>query len=266
MPAIDFNDLFQQADRMRNNGKVGEAIEAYKDIARLSKEDNELDLLGRALHMAGVSAKENVEPGKGEYYNLALQFLNAAIAIFQQTGNQLELGAVYRDMAIVNDYANHPNNAVTYFQKSISILEPIGNYQHLAITYDKFGLHFYKLSQFKQAQDYINKALELFRQTTPGFFHATTLFDLSRVKFKLSDYDQAYELAKESLSYFEADHGAISHIRRQAQINGALAVITAKLGQNDQAKSYFQKYQKLLTQLDPLTGKVVSSDIEELAK
>lgn len=264
MPSIDFDSLFTQANFLRDGAKVDQAISAYKDISRLATESHEDSFKAQALHLAGVSAKEAVISLESSYYRDALNFFASAQVLYQSLGDQKMLGALYRDIAICGDYAGDSQTAVTYFQKAIETLEPINAFGELAITYDKLGLHFYKLGQFDEAQKFIAKAMELFRnEPTAGFFRATTLLDSARVYCKLGDFDLALKLATESISWFEAEHPGQNFARRLAQLHGLLTFIYNQLSERKKSETHYQQYQDLLKTFDPLAVKVIERDLAE---
>jgi tetratricopeptide (TPR) repeat protein len=262
---IDFENLFLQADNFRNSARVKEAIAAYEDIASLAQEEHMLDLQARALHMAGVSAKESVTDQKSSYYRDAQNYFDLATKIYQQIDDQVGLGDVYRDRAITADYAGDSVMAEEYFTKSLEILKQTEAVDHLAITYDKLGVHFFKLGQLNEAEEKINQALELVHQTPlAGFVLATILLDLARVLYKKGDFRGAKTRAEESLSWFEADHDQEKYDRRLAQLYSLMSLIQAQLNQDQSAKSFWQKYQNLLVSFDSEAIHVLQKDLENL--
>lgn len=266
MPAIDFENLFEQANRLRDSARVNEAISVYQDIAGLATENHELFFKARALHLAGVSAREAVKDKNSSYCRDAFTYYRQAEEIYRFLKDSQKLGALYRDMGITADYAADYANAPIYFQKALALLQDAEAFGELAITYDKLGLHFLKLGQLEEAKKFINQALDLLRrEPTAGFFRATTLLDLSRVHFKLKQFDRALELAEESLGWYSADHPGKEYTRRLAQLNGLISLIHTELDNQKQAQKYFFKYQALLKTFDPLAAEVLIRDWHELA-
>lgn len=266
MPSIDFDDLLAQADRLRDSARVDEAINAYKEIADLATDSHELFFKARALHLAGVSAKEAVLDKESSYYRDAFAFFTTAEELYRSLGDQLRLGSLYRDMAIVADYASDYQVAVNYFQKAIEILESTETYGELAITYDKLGLHFSKLGQPQEGLAFINKALQLLKkEPTAGFYRATTLFDGARIQYRLGNFERSLEMAEESLGWFRADHPETNFTRRLAQIFGLLSAVENELGNQSKAQEYYRQYQDLLKGFNPLAVRVIEKDLQELA-
>lgn len=266
MPSIDFEDLLAQADRLRDSARVDEAISAYEDVAQLATDEHETFYKARALHLAGVSAKEAVLGKESSYYRDALNFFAQAQALYKTLGDQKMLGALYRDIAICADYASDSQTAVGYFQKAIAILEPTEHYGELAATYDKLALHFYKQKMLEEAESFVEKALQIFKKDpTAGFFRSTTLLDGARIQFKLGNFEKARDWAEESLGWYLADHPGSDYSRRLAQLYGLLSAIDTQLGDSKTAEANYRRYQDLLKDFDPLAIKVIERDLQELA-
>ncbi len=256
---------FRHADNLRNDARVDEAITEYLEIARLAEHDGEMLLAARAMHMAGVSAKESVNKPDSTKFRDALKYFQAAELLFTQEQALDDLGALYRDLAIIHDYAGLKSQALPYFQKSIELLEKTDAIDALAITYDKLGLHFFKKNDLGTALNYINRALELFRQGRGhGFFQATTMLDLARVLTKKGEYLEALDWASQSLSWYEADHNGESHKRRLAQLYGLLSVLYDQTGRGKLAKENAIRFEKLLKTFEPAAAQVLRDDLQEV--
>ncbi|HUD20921.1 MAG TPA: hypothetical protein VMQ44_02550 [Candidatus Saccharimonadales bacterium] len=267
MPPINFDNLFLQADNLRNNGQVDEAIKAYLAIAGMARDAKNIPVVARAVHMAGVSCKESVADANSSYYRDAKKYFEAAIILFKQLNDAAGLGAIYRDAAITADYASDAPVALENFQKSIEILNKVKDEvpAQLGITLVKLGLHYFKHDDLTAAEKFVYRGIQYLRQDpTAGFFNATALYDRARILYKQDKVTEAFEQAEESLSWFQADHGEEEFGRRKAQLHGLLAVLSQNLGHNEQAKTHLQEYQRYLSALDSLAAKVVEKDLNNL--
>src|ERR1019366_7636119 len=101
MPLVDYTKLFQRADNARNDGRIGEALRYYQDIAEIASERPE-DVIYRAqaYQMSAASLNSTITPERQSEYQESLDFLNQAKDIYHSIDNQTAVGACYRDMAI----------------------------------------------------------------------------------------------------------------------------------------------------------------------
>jgi len=257
--------LWGRADILRNNAKVEDAIKAYLEIAEISKQSEEFKYTAKALHMAGVSAKESVSKPDSTKFRDANKYFQAAEQVYKELNLGEKLGDLYRDIAITNDYAGLRVDALKYFQKSIESLEKYNNVGSLAIAYDKLGVHHYLRNDLDTAKKYIKKAMELFKQDpTHGFHQATTWLDYAKVLAKDNDTQNAVEWAEQSLSWYEADHDKETFNRRKAQLYGMLSVLYDKSRKDKLAKNYSSRYEKLLKYFDPEASQVLRDELRNI--
>lgn len=265
MPGVDFENLFHKADNLRNNALVDEAVAAYKEIAGLVTQPEELPYQARAWQMAGVSSSEAIMD-EGSYYRDAQTYFDQAEKLFRQLNDQIGLGSLQRDRAISAEKAGRSSLAEEWFQKSLVTLSATSSPTELGISQVKFGLHLYRLNDYSTAEKQITIGLKLLEEEpAAGFYHATALYDLARVKLKLGAISESLELARISLSWFEADHDNHSYQRRLAQLHGLLFVLYFRQNDKKLAKRHGEAYQKLLQDFDPLAAKVLERDLEIMA-
>lgn len=267
MPLVDYPKLFLKADNFRNNGQTSQAVKFYVEIATLANKPDELEHKARALQLAGVAAKDAASNAESSYYRDAVNFFSQAEVAFGELGRRGDVGSVYRDRATAAEKVGLTNEALDWFQKAVIIFQELDDQPGLGITYDKLGLHYYRQGDVTTAQKYMYEALRLLRRHPEiGFFTATALYDLARVKFGQGEFEAAQDLAEESVSWFEADHGERSYGRRLAQLYGFLALCYYETTESKKAKAVAQKYKKLLQTFDPQTAKQVEEELKELAK
>lgn len=257
--------LWDKAEILRNNAMVEDAIKMYLEIAEISKQSEEFEYTARALHMAGVSAKESVSKPDSTKFRDAIKYFLAAEEIYKELNLNNGLGNLYRDVAITNDYAGVRIEALKYFQKSIEILEKYDNIGSLAVTYDKLGIHHYLYNDLDSAKKYIKRAMDLFKQDPiNGFYQATTWLDYAKVLAKENDTKSAMEWAEQSLDWYEADHEKETYNRRRAQLYGMLSVLYDKSRQDKTAKKYATRYEKLLKHFDVGAMQVLRDELKNI--
>lgn len=259
--------LLKKADHLRNSAKVEEAIKAYLELVDFSKQSEEFYYTARALHLAGVSAIASVSRPNSTKYRDAQKYFQTAEKVYREIEVEDYLGDLFRDMAVVNDYARLKVEALKYFQKSVEELESSNNIGSLAMTYDKLGLHYYLYNDLLTAKKYIKKALGLFRQDpSRGYYQATTWMDYAKVLAREGEMSESIEWAEQSLDWYQADHDGETFNRRKAQLYGILSILYDQEGREKQAKTFASRHEKLLKQFDPETTQILRDELRNIIK
>jgi len=103
MSATDFKRLFLFSDNLRNDARVDEAVASYLEIAKLAYQEGESLTQARALHLAGVAAKQSVASKESSCFRDAFKYFREAEALYKRDNESIALGALYRDMAVTCD-------------------------------------------------------------------------------------------------------------------------------------------------------------------
>lgn len=267
MGRVRYEEGFERASRLRDNGKVAEAVLLYQDIATLSLEENNSSQAAEALHMAGNAMKMTIGPGEQSKFRSASEFFSRAYALFDSLGDAVSRGAVLRDIGVAADKVGNYAIALESFQRSLELLSETEAPAQLAITYDKLGVHFVRTGQAKQALPYMEKALDLLRQEpTSGFFRATTLLDRAIAYLTAGNVQAALGDAEEALGWFEADHGGPTYNVRRAESAALLALVHEQLGEVKQSRRYLNQSTRLLKSFDNEVAARLKAEIEEWAR
>lgn len=253
-----------EADKLRHNAQTSSAIKAYLRAAEMAKEAGNFTVASRALHLAGVSAKTAVTRPESSKLRDALTYFTAASLLYKEVGDNKHLGDLYRDVAVIYDYASMRSQAIKYYQKSVECLEKEGLSSYLALTYGKMGLHYYIHGDIETAKQYMSKSLDLFRDVrVHGYFQATVWLDYARILASAGDNEEAIEWAEQSLSWYLADHNGETFDRRRSQLYGLLSILYDIVGKSKLAKDYALKYEKLLKGFDPEAQMVIRKQLKE---
>ena len=259
--------MLKKADHLRNSAKIEEAIKAYLELADISKQSEEFYYTARALHLAGVSAIASVSRSDSTKYRDAQIYFQMAEKIYREIAVEDYLGDLYRDIAVINDYARLRVEALRYFQKSVEKLENSNNIKSLAMTYDKLGWHHYLYHDLVSAKKYIEKALDLFKQDpASGYYQATTWMDYAKILAKEGEIKESIEWAEQSLDWYQADHDGETFNRRKAQLYGILSVLYDQDGREKQAKTFVSRHEKLLKQFDSAAAQILREELSNMIK
>jgi tetratricopeptide (TPR) repeat protein len=263
----DLESDFFKADNLRNSGKASQAIEAYLAIAQTAKTAQDSFELGRALHGAALAAFQEADKNNQEssYLRDGLIHLHGAAEAFRSIGEEVRLGAVYRDGASAFAKAGLSTPALEYFQKSIAYLESSGEFGELGATYTKIGDFYLNYNDLDAANRYYQKALESLRKDPiNGFYLATALLSIASFYLKRKDYLEAYDFAEQSLGWFSADHDGRLFDYRQTQLYGLLSIICSQLSKEKEAAKFSALFERNLRKIDPFPAKNIQLELESL--
>jgi len=255
--------LLQKAEVKRNAGLATEALSLFLKSAELAKQDEDYQGVAHSLYRAGVTAKLFIRSAQDTKYRDAIQFLLAAKDLFTEQGNEVEVGKVYRDIAITHDYARQKSAALESFTRAVTIFQKIGADGELALTYAKIGLHYAINNDTATAKQFYDQSSKYFQRAPSGFYQAIYWQDYAKLLAKLNEVKSAIDWAEQSLSWYDADHDGVVFQRKVAQLYGLLSVLYDLDGREKLAKNYATRYERLLKTIDP---EVVLSLRQELAQ
>lgn len=263
--AVDFEAEFLKADNFRNSGKVDQAVESYANIARMAEAENNNFELGRALHGAAIAAFQSADGKESSYLRDGLKYLHKSAEVFRSLDDVVRLGMVYRDAGAALAKVENNAQALEYFQKSIAELQQSDEFGELGSTYTKLGNYYLANNDLESASQYFQKALECFKKDpTRGYYLASTFFSIASLNLKKKDYLEAYDVALQSLSWFEADHGGERYDYRLVQLYGLLSIICTHISMQRDASKYGLMFEKGLKNIDPRAAKNIQSRLEAL--
>lgn len=190
---MNFRDRFEEAQYLRNNNLIDQAVERYKDIREEVKgKDNKLAI--ECAHMIGVS-----------YYQIknwdkAKVWLKKAKIEVEDQKDLLLLGAVLRDLALVARGEKNFIEAEDYLIESINILKKEKNLGHLGISEVKLGILLAeKGGDLEQAEETIREGLEHIKLSPDRFFEVIGYVNLAEVLMQAKKNDLAEDSLKEGL-------------------------------------------------------------------
>ncbi len=266
MSNIDLKGAFDRAKRFHYGGKIAEALPLYQDIAALSQEEGDVSRAAAALHMAGDAVRLTIKRSEESKFRVASAYFGKAYAMYGSIDRKDRQGAVLRDIAITADRVGWSAVALESFQRSIQFLGEVEDTAEQAATYDKLGLHFTLHRQPDTGLMYMDKALELLRQTpTQGWYRASTLLDRAVTHLALKNVDRSFEDAEEALGWFAADHDDLTYVVCQAQCTGLMAYVSERRNDSDNVQKYTRELKRLLQQPDAEVAAHVEADLEQWA-
>lgn len=175
------------------------AIKAYQEIARLKPKEAQAYLdLGRAYEKSDEIDKAI------ENYRAALDYDPQYAAAF------LRLGILYgrqQDLA----------SASAVFDKAESFFQALGNFEGLAEVLYQRGSLFNKIGKLAEANEQLQKALDITRTTDNQYQQIRALLELSHVSYAQGNTEQAKQYANQAVK--SAQNSRIENLATQGLIN-----------------------------------------------
>ncbi len=192
---------FQEAQKLRNNGKINKAVRLYQKIRNSFLKENP-HLATECLHMIGVAYYQKKD------FNKAEVSLEEALIEFGKDNNLEFAGFVLRDLG-TNARANERyGEAESYLRQSISNLHQVGNKVHEGMSKVKLGRVYADQGKYEEALREIYEGSWLIVTDKEGkeswFFLSTAFLDRAKVYLQIGNINQAKNDAKESLEMLNA--------------------------------------------------------------
>jgi serine phosphatase RsbU (regulator of sigma subunit) len=170
----------------------------------LSKESQELSLLLNYHNGNATSlANEGFCYVQITNYELALEKLFEALAIFEEQKNELGIAKVHYNLCMIyfriGDYENgleNINRTITFYQKENNVFE-------VARCYFQMGLIYNSLNDSASSIEYHTNCIEINRKIKNKAGEAAAHMGLAQVYLKLKDYDKCRAYLSESMAIQE---------------------------------------------------------------
>jgi tetratricopeptide (TPR) repeat protein len=259
-----------KATRLRNQGKGYEAVEAYEQARAAYREAEENVKAAGCTHMIGVSYKIENDIGK------ALPVYEQAAREYEDAGDKLGPGRVWRDAGIMFEYHDRFGEAEEYLQKSKSALETVpadatseaasdgqpSKNAELGITLAKLGLLGLRRQQFEQAERYLMDGLVLIRKSGHAFYKMTALMHLGSLYFATEHHGRMLANLEAALGLIYEHGMQDEHSRRLSQIWGLMAHGYLAHQNVDTARRYAKKAFALIESLSKTAQGPLHKDIQ----
>ncbi|HSX48877.1 MAG TPA: tetratricopeptide repeat protein [Candidatus Saccharimonadales bacterium] len=165
-------ELFEKAQKLRNNGQIKEAISLYKEV-RSSVLKTDRHLASECLHMIGVSYYQS------ENFDEAGKNLTSSLKEFEEQSDPQFSGFVLRDLGMVARGENKFHEAKEFLNRSIEKLQ--GNNGHEGMTRVKLGRVLAEEGNFDGAYEEINRGIILLENSSETFFLSSAYLDRAKV-------------------------------------------------------------------------------------
>lgn len=128
----------------------------------------------------------------------ALEFFNFGLQIIGDRSAPFMLGKLYTDMSGAYWFLRRSKEGIECLEKSIEFFDQTEHVLNSIIAYNNLGIHQLHLGEWNKAEQMINRALELARQS--NHVHVSGILDsLGELKILRGDLDTAQELLEEAV-------------------------------------------------------------------
>ncbi len=180
----------------------------------------------------------------------ARSLLRECEKIFQETGNPLDLAAVYNNLGLTEKGFGNYREARTFHEKSLAICEENGSEPGMARSYNNLGDAYFMVGDYQQARQWFQKSIAIRKRRGIKKGMASSLHNLGNVEKALGNFHLALELYTDSLTIKRklGDRRAIA-----SSLNN-LGITHDFLGDYDEAEKMFRESLIIKKEIGDLTG------------
>ncbi len=146
------------------------------------------------------------------------------------------------------------NQAIEFFQQALEISRKMSNRKGEAISLNWLGNAYYSISQYQQAIQFHQQSLEIKREIDDRNGEAASLGNLGNAYCSISQYQQAIQFYEQALKIFRE----IDDRNSEAASLGNLGVAYKLLGQYQQAIHFHQQSLEIVREIGNLDGEANS--------
>ena len=170
-------------------------------------------------------------------YEEAKQFIEKALSIMIETGNNRGVGRCYEILGTVFLSVDQYTKAEEYLQKALVITKEIDDKQGEASAYGKLGVMFQSVGQYTTAEKCLQKALVISKEIGDKEGQAVAYGNLGTVFRSVGQYTKAEEYLQKALAISKE----IGDKNGEASDYGNLGNVFQSVGQYTKAEEYLRK-------------------------
>ncbi len=252
----DPHQLFDQAQKFKDNGQTQQAINAFHQAQQLYQQAEDLNGQAYCQQMIGVCHTMS------QNYQAALDALRQSAGLYQSLKDQLAIGNVNRDIGLAYFQQRQYPQALEWLNKSSHLLSQTDDKVSLGITLAKSALVFLATDQIDKAKLLLKQSLTLIREQGSWFMEMTVLLDWAKLNFVQQDFHQMITKLWSCVGIISENRVGESQYRRLAQIYGLLAQGYLHLNNSTWSVNLFVKSYHFLKVLPENVRQPVLADIK----
>lgn len=236
--------IFEEADKLRNQGKSLQAAKEYLKISSDPAQSEEVKL--SALHMAAVSYSQAGEIASAEKI---FEELNVKL---KSSKDEILAGRILRDIGIAKLNSQDFEDSKKYLELSLEKLQSSSEIGELAMTQSKLAVVFTKLNNSKESKSLAKEATKNANKSENTFYIATAYQELARVHFLNQNFEEMLDPLYAALGALKLESDP--HAKRHAELFLSLNFAYEKLSNNSLAEKSLSLAEYFLNQLDEPTA------------
>ena len=173
-----------------------------------SRFDIALDYLNEALLLSQETGNEVLEAriygalgnlyNRQSLYTMASEYYLKSLPLYEKHDEQLQIGRLCSNMGILYQKLRNFEQAVKYFERAEQIANETGDKGSLASIYVSLSDINIKKDKAK-AVNYAEEAIEIFRELGNRFSEVDATLALSKIYYSYEEYEKAHKLAESAL-------------------------------------------------------------------
>lgn len=217
--------LVNEADKLRNSGKVAEAIIIYeraRDIA---------ESIGDRAGMALAIDRTGNAYFRQDNYAKALELHARALVIREQLGDRAAIAETLNNTGLVHEWQKEYEGAMELYRKALALSEEANDKRGMGAALHNIGNIFRAQGKYELTEEHYRRGLGLMEEAGDKEGIANSLNGLGGLAYFLRDFSKADENFTRSLALFEE----LGMTVRAAAVRNNLATVNTELGNYDLA-------------------------------
>ena len=212
--------LISEADKLRNGGKILEAINLYERARNLAESMNDQAGLALAIDRTGNAHFRQ------DNYDRALELHARALAIREQLGDKGAIAETLNNTGLVHEWQKKQESAMTLYRKALALSEEAGDKRGMGAASHNIGNIFRAQGKYELAEEHYRRGLSLMEEVGDKEGIANSLNGLGGLAYFLRDFSKADENFARSLALFEE----LGMATRAGAVRNNLATVNTELG------------------------------------
>ncbi len=243
-------------------------LKGFKSILRWDcclQEDKYIDFLEEAerrgcynhlayIYIFGYCNERRFYSDKDEEYEEPVDFLKG-IDFAEKLGNKHLIFVAWQKNVLMAQGYGYYSSVDYYYKKCLEIIVDDNNPLQEAAIYNGLGYNRIVSEQTQQANDYFNKALNIYMQCKDNYYIAETLYNKATNAILAEEYEDAYELLVLVLKILKAIKMNRMNVCNLSKIYGLLVLCNYRMGISYNANFYLTQMERMLRHVLKPDGK-----------